>query len=190
MTEFGGTITVPKPCKPSKVCTKDFTRPTLQHAYLRKRKDGMWLLATDSYTAVAIKVEGDAVEGWIPIDALKAMEAGKKGTQLSKTAWQIQTDTGKVTYEIADELSDGAATKYPDFEKLADGAIFNGFNGAKREAAPVGFNPTLLSNVAAALGAMKLSLKADIVAPLRPIRLTAIGYDDRVGLQMPVRLIA
>lgn len=193
---YGGTIKIPYGCKPSKACSPDPVRPIIRHGYLRQRKDGLWLCATDAYIAVALKVDGTATEGWVPRDVLALMErVAKHGKakltfeQISKTSWRVASaDEAVVTvYDVAKELGYGRSDTeltFPDLEAMCDGLLFtaaelNGNPGA------FGFNPKLLARIGEALGG---PVRAEVTAPLKPLRLTAIGSEDRVALQMPIRL--
>jgi hypothetical protein len=188
-----GHIVLPSRCKPSVVCSTDRTRPILLHAYLRRRKGALWVCATDSYIAVAIKVEGDAEEGFIPVGALRLMERGQAATQLSKTAWTVKTNDGAVTFDIADKV-DGAVN-YPDFDKfgLWEDTETAKKHGEKADTWPlaVGINAALMKRIQDGLGATH-GCRFDIAAPLRPIRVTPLQSvdGDRVALQMPMRINA
>lgn len=177
-----GTLTLPNRCKPSKACSTDWTRPNLCHAYLRDRgKDGTWLCATDSYIATAIKVDGHGlVEGWIPIGALRLMERGKNGTQISDAAWRVETSEGVVTYDIT---ADVQGSKYPDFDSL--GLWDKRKQGAIGE---IGMSPRLMAKIGDALGADNYGCRFEFTTDLKSIRVTPLNGEDRIGLQMPVRL--
>ncbi len=173
----GGTITIPKGCKPSKACGTDRTRSTLCHAALQRHAGSLWICASDSYIAVAVKVEGDAQEGRIPIGALRLMEQGKPGVQVSETAWKVLTDDGAVTFDC------GPLADFPKFEGLG---VWDKPSSAGVEA--IGMDPALMARIGLALGARN-GCRMQFVGPLRPIWVTplSLGHDG-VALQMPIRL--
>jgi hypothetical protein len=91
---------LPKKAKPSKVASKDATRPALQQASL-VCDDGNWtLLVTDSYKLVRLPVSvsneapGEVEAGIIPLDALKAVE--KTGAFTANDAITPMDDIGRV----------------------------------------------------------------------------------------------
>jgi hypothetical protein len=171
-------IVVPKGCKPSKACGTDRTRMTLCHAYLQRHADNWWLCMSDSYIAVALKVEakGEVVEGWVPIGALRLMEAGKPGMQVSPTAWKVLTDDGSLTFDCGD------LGTFPDFAGLG---VWTKPECA--ELAEVGMNTDLMAKIGLALGA-KNGCRMQFVAPLRPIYVTPLRFDTGVAMQMPIRI--
>ena len=173
----GGTITIPTRCKPSKACSTDRTRPTLCHAALQRHDGSLWICATDNYIAVAVKVEGDADEGRVPIGALRLMERGLPAVQVSETAWKVQTNDGAVTFDCGD------IRNFPDFKGLG---VWDKPEGAGVEA--IGIHPVLMARIGLALGARN-GCRMQFVAPLRPIWVTplSLGHDG-VAIQMPIRL--
>ena len=189
-----GKITIPAKCKPSKVVSTDGTRPIIQHAFLRRRDDEYWLLATDSYVAVAINVrgEGQLIDGFIPVGALRLMERGQDAEQISATAWKVSTPDGQVTFDIEDRVR--GAREFPNFDQYGlwekpqvdDKALSQ---RAKGDPFAVGINPDLMKKIADGLGANGYGCRFEIAAPLKPIRVTPLqATGDRVGLQMPIRL--
>ena len=172
----GGTITIPKGCKPSKACSTDYTRQRLLHAAVRRHGGALWLLMTDSYVAVALKVEGDANEGIVPIGALRLMEQGKSAVQVSATAWCVATPDGNVTFDCGD------VGDFPDFASLG---VWD--KPEITNLGEVGMNPALMAKIGAALGA-KHGCRMQFVGPLRPIYVTPLQIDTGVALQMPIRL--
>lgn len=172
-----GQILIPKGCKPSKACGTDQTRPILLHAYLRKRDNDTWLCMTDSYIAVALKVEGDVEEGYVPIGALRLMENGKTGTQVSTTAWKVRMPDGTLTFDC------GQTHQFPDFAGLG---VWDTFESGAVDA--IGMNGEMMARISAALGARN-GLRMDFIGPLRPIHVTPLGLlDHGRALQMPIRL--
>lgn len=182
------TIVLPHGCKPSKAVSTDQTRPILCHAYLRRRKGDLWLEATDSFIAVALRCEGTAKEGWLPVDVLKLMEreANRKVqrlcfTQDDEATWTVTDQSGlyqTVTTYMVPERSRG---KWPNLEALG---LYDDPKVAEA-VDPFGFNPSLLANVGAALGG---TLRVDFQGPLKPIALRTQSGDG-LALQMPVRLV-
>ena len=175
-----GTLVIPKGCKPSKACGTDRTRPMLCHAYLRKHDDAMWLCMTDSFIAVALRVETDAIEGFVPIGVLKLMETGKEGVQVSPTTWKVTVPDGTLTFDCADPR----VAKFPDFENLG---VWDRQESNAVDA--IGMNGDMMARISAELGARN-GLRVDFLGPLRPLRVTPLGFDVGVALQMPIRLDA
>lgn len=183
-------ITIPHRCKLSKVCSTDLTRPVLTHAYLRRRKDGMWLCATDSYIACAVRVAGDADEGWVPIAALRLMERGQKNEQISETAWKVWVNDGTVTFDAEPNIT--GSSEPPDMGK--PGIDLWGEHGTRTatDVGAVGINPKLMERLGAGLGAHSYGCRFDFYGDLRPILVTPLSSPerDRIGLQMPIRIVA
>ncbi len=196
-TQTQATIILPPGVRPAKACSRDTSRPILCHAYLREREDGWWLLATDAYIAVAIKVQtqGEIVEGYVPFDTLAHMRWGERVVeQLSPTAWRAFTDRGTATHDVG-ELVATVKKPYPDFEKLG---MWEGEPAEPQ--AELGLNARMTRRLVKALGIAKHhGCRYDLrkppywshaeSAPEAMIRVTGgHRYPDRVGLQMPVRL--
>ena len=184
-------IIIPAGSKPWKACSQDETRPVLCHAYLRKRDDGWWLLATDAYIAIALKVEpiGDLVEGWVPRRALKALAANRLAEQVDAMSWKITTNTGHEVIRVPGLIGD--TTTFPD---LAAAGMWEYEPG--EPAAAVGLNPRLLWRVHQACGLagsegvkLERTTYKDKDAAESPFRVTfGVHSPDRIGLLMPVRL--
>lgn len=182
-------LKLPYQCQPSRAVSRDQTRPMLCHAHLRRRGGDLWLEVTDSYIAVALRCEGDAQEGWVPLQVLQLLEREAKAKHARKTfvqdsdrAWTVVDPTGDcevtTTYVVRDMVANGT---WPNFESLG---VYDDPKPAD-EVSPFGFNPELLANVGAALGG---TLRVDFQGPLKPIALRTQGGEGR-GLQMPIRLI-
>lgn len=169
-------ITIPKGCKPSKAVSTDWTHPNICHAYLRRHKGALYLCATDSFIAVALRVEGDADEGYVPIGALRLMETGKTAEQLSPTAWKVTTPEGFLTFDV------GRGGNFPDFAGLG---VWDKPDSGTLDA--VGMNTTMMHRIGQALGARN-GCRMEFVGPLRPIWVTPLSFDVGVALQMPIRL--
>jgi hypothetical protein len=169
-------ITIPKGCKPSKACSTDRTRSILCHAYLRRHDEVLYLCMTDSYVAVALRVDGDAEEGYVPIGALRLMEAGKVAEQVSETAWRVITNEGLLTFDC------GEMGKFPDFASLG---VWDKPDKGAVDA--IGMNTSLMHKIGQALGA-RGGCRMQFIAPLRPIYVTPLGFDVGVALQMPIRI--
>lgn len=181
-----GWITVPPRCKPSKACSTDQTRPILCHAYLRRHEGDLWLCAANSYIAVAIKVGGEAEEGFVPVGALRLMERGQSAEQISTTAWRVKTPSdGLVTFDITSRV-EGASKNYPDFVDLG---VWDRKEGSPL--AEVGIDPGLMKQIGDAVGAGEAGCRFEFIGPLKPIRVTPLNDPDgdRVALQMPIRLM-
>lgn len=179
------TITIPAKCKPSRAASTDKTRPVITHGFLIRHDKELWVCTTDSYIAVALQVRGGADEGFIPIDALRLMEQGKEAEQIDRTTWKVLTRDGTATFDCGIQVGSGSP---PDLAKLG---LFDAPKKAEEKAEetfPVGVNPTLIKKVSDALGASNMC-RFDFVAPLRPIHVTAPGYEsERRALLMPIRL--
>lgn len=188
-----GSIVIPGKCKPSQGASDDRTRPILTHAYLRRHDGDLWLCTTDSYIAIALKVTGDAQEGYIPIGALRLMERGQKAEQVSTTAWKVWTKEGTVVFDCDDSIS--GTTAYPDLAKLG---IFEQQEKNQHDPiAPdkagrwqVGMNPKFMKRIADALGAGDYGCKFEFVGQLKPIRVLPLqgSGSDRIALLMPIRI--
>ncbi len=186
---YGGSIVIPHRCKVSQVCSKDYTRPILTHAYLRGREDGLWICATDGYIACAVRVSSDvrdAEEGWVPIGALRHMEAGRAAVQMSHTAWRITTNDGYATFDVLPTVTEDNV--FPDLEKLNVWGTEGTFEPAFVLA--MGINPKLMARLGAGLGAHDYGCRFEFMGALKPIRVTPLSSPDadRVGLHMPIRL--
>lgn len=177
-TTVEASITIPKGCKPSKACSTDWTRPLLCHAYLTHEPDGgPWLCMTDSFIAVALRVETDAEDGFIPIGALRLMETGKPGTRVSDTSWSVKTNEGTVTFDC------GPMGKFPNLKNLG---LWDKPE-ERADVAAVGMDPALMSKISAALGARN-GLRMDFIGELRPVYVTPLRFDRGLAMQMPIRL--
>lgn len=192
---------LPSKCKPSKVLSKDKTRPRLTAAYLRNAGDGMRLEVTDSYRLAVIPVEGDTStcsEGYIGADALKAIEKGTTNRHVDFVA--------NGTVDVFP--GDGSAVKfdrpdpgdYPNIEQLLGDPPAATFK--------VGINAKFLHELAQALGnaeGVELTFDADRIHPgagssyaraigVRPLSSVvncvsrAGGDDEPRGLIMPIRV--
>lgn len=178
-------ITLPHGCKPSVACGTDERRPALLHAFLRRRDDGLWLLATDSYIAVALKVSGDAEEGWVPREALERMEAGERGTQVSATAWTVTAPFGLTTFDFAAAES----WRPPTVEKILWG------DREPQAMTDVVLDLALTERLARAIGVDKggpggsWGCRMELTGAEGPMRVTPLRdtSGDRFGVQMPVR---
>lgn len=73
-------IDLPSKAKPSKVVSKDKTRPHLCNAYVEERDGETVLIATDSYKLLILPVSAEATTAtFISLDALKAIEKSGRG---------------------------------------------------------------------------------------------------------------
>ncbi len=186
-------IVIPTGARPSKACSRDTTRPVICHGYLRRRADGLWLLSTDSYIACALKVHGEAEEGFVPFGALRLLQRGYQGEQVSESMWTVRTDRGHITFDVGESL--GKTNPFPDFEKLG---VWEG--EAADPVAELGVNAHMTRRLAQALGIGENDgcryemRKVPLMSPGAvgiPAMLRVTGghrYPDRIGLQMPVRL--
>jgi hypothetical protein len=114
------TIQIPYGCRPSKACDPGGPRPILEHARLAQRGEDWWLIATDSFIAVALKVTtyGDVQEGWIPYKALRQLERGRTVEQLSATTWRLAGHGyTEVRYDLGDRMDH---VKPPDFDTIGE----------------------------------------------------------------------
>lgn len=172
-------IVLPSGCKPSAMCSTDGTRPTLMHGYLRKRGDGLWLYATDSFAVCGLRVDGNATPGWVPRPVLDALERGDHATQLSSTSWSCASTHATVTYEVVDLVRNGT---FPNVEPFLFGEV------EPASLAMVALDPALTVRLAEALGA-RHGVVLRFSGALRVMRVEAwgLGSDERVGAQMPCR---
>lgn len=178
-------IRLPYRCRPSKACSRDDSRPLFGHAWLKGRDDGMWLLATDSYVAVALKVTGDElVEGFIPFAALGAIERQELVSQVSPTAWVVAHDgMTEVTYDVGDRLDFGSL---PDFDKVCGGALFA--DGPDLTGAPFAIGARNLRRIGKALGNDVLQFRSG--GGEEPVRVLGQNQPECRGLLMPIRVIS
>ncbi len=181
-----GTLELPAGCKPSKACSTDETRPTLCHGYLVKRDDGVWLCATDSYIAVALRVAGpssDLTEGWVPITVLRHLEEQDypaKAEQISTTAWRFSVDDVTVTHDL-----DKLPGSYPP--NIANIGMWDDEPGIALDS--ICLAPGLTARIGEALGAGHMGgLRYTFTRPLGAVRLRDPRDLGRRALQMPVRL--
>lgn len=188
-----GSITIPAKCKPSQGASTDRTRPVLTQAYLRRHDGDLWLCTTDSYIAVAVKVEGNAQEGYIPIGALRLMERGQKAEQISTTAWKVWTKEGTVVFDCEEFVS--GKTAYPDLSKLGifDAPDKNPNDPIEPDKAgrwQIGMNPLFMKRMADALGAGDYGCRFQFVGQLKPIMVFPLQSDgaSRRGMLMPIRI--
>lgn len=172
-------------CRPSEATSRDETRPILTHAYLKQRDDGMWLLASDSVIAVAIKVEttGDVEEGYIPRRALRMMERGRYVVQTAPNAWEhVRGDGERRTWTV--DLG-----PFPDLSKLFEGLLWDGsaLPEVGADGGLVGFDPDLAHRATMALGGWSYEpVTAQWYGPVKAIRWSCAT--DRFALQMPIKL--
>jgi hypothetical protein len=189
---YGGTFTFPSMCRPWKACSRDETRPALCHPYVYRRGDDLWLCATDTYVAVAVKVsEGDGApvrDGFVPREVAKLIRRGHKAEQLSETAWTVTVSSyHEATYDLAGLLG---SKPTPISEKLESVNLWGDTPVASTkgfdERITFAFNPTLTEHIHQALGGYG-GLRATVVGPLAAIRYES-RYSLGRGLQMPIRL--
>lgn len=183
-------------CKPSCVVSRDETRPMLCHAYLREHGGAMWLLATDSYRAVALKMgpvtNAPALqEGWVPYSVLKLVQKGHAARQVSTFAWSVDRGREVVIHDI--EKAVGTYHKdYPDFETLGvwepkELEKDKAFKRATEFA--IGFDPSLLIGVQKALGGYRPGCRITCRGPLIPMRVDCGQHkDERLAILMPVKV--
>lgn len=189
-TTYGGTFTFPSLCRPWKACSTDETRPAFCHPYLYRRDDGLWLCASDTYIAVAVKVnEGPGApvqDGFVPRKVAKLVRRGCEAKQLSATAWSVVVEPPyhEATYDLAGVLGSkptSLADKLESVDLWGESSVASSKSFGER--ITFAFNPTLTEHIHQALGGM--SLKATVVGPLAAIRYRA-RYSMGVGLQMPI----
>lgn len=175
-------VWLPPGCRPSKVCspTED-NRPHLHHGWIKRRGDDMWLLATDAYIVVAIKVEGDAVEGVVPFEALECIERREFVCQISPTAWRVGGDAfTEITYDVGDRLN---IDRLPDFDKIVGGALFSEDEGIT---GTVALDPQKFARLGEALGDLH-GLHIVQASGNDPVKVLAYGDPNRRGMVMPLR---
>lgn len=183
-------IYLPTDCQPVKATSRDSYRPALRHAYLRRRDDGWWLLATDSYIALAINVQtaGEIVEGWVPRAVLKHMHGRGiySAEQLSATAWKLVDGGTTMTFDVRAPTLD-----FPDLSKLGLWEY-----EAALGVSEIGMDPALTLRLSEGLGLKYVGVRLEFTtvdikgAQVSPMRVTGgiHHFPERVGLQMPVKL--
>lgn len=177
-------IRIPKGCKPSKAASTDRTRPILTHGHLRHHDGAMWLCTTNSYIAAAVKIEagGDVMEGYIPIGALRLIEAGRTAWQVGPTAWKVVTPDGFLTYDCGD-IRGRSPGEYPGFKSLG---VWDPPKAA--DVSEIGMNTTYMHQIGQAIGARN-GCRMQFVGPLRPVWVTPLGVThEAVAIQMPIRM--
>ena len=162
----------------------DRSRPVLTRVFLRivETKTGRgrnrkvtregWLEATDSYVLAQVPVEldDDDTEGMIPVEAL--VEARTTPTRELAVDGEIRIQGyGKLTTFPRPEMG-----KFPDTERL--------FSTEDSPVASVGLNAKFLAKLAEALGTDTVRL--DIMAPRKAIRVTPASGNGGRGLLMPI----
>ena len=124
-----------------RVCSNDKTRDALASPYL----DGKHLVATNGRALIAIEVEREEhdVDGWIAVEALKASRKMEK-------AWDEKRITCNGACTLADGTSyrrplDGTTSRFPNWKQVIP-------EGGSFPQAHVAFNPSMLLDLAKALG--------------------------------------
>lgn len=168
------TIILPLDVKPWKACGEAHW-PHIHHGWLHRRDDGLWLVTTDSFIACAIRVEGDAEEGWVNHGAMRWLAKGRAGVQVGETRWQFERDGFRV-FDVGD---------LEPFPMDALGGLWDTDDGAK--CSVIGLDPRRLSTLAKALGAGD-RLQVELTGPRAAIRVTVPGRLGHIGVLMPVVL--
>lgn len=186
-------------CKPSRVLSRDRTRPLLMAAWVRlaggKPGDHDELIATDSYTFARIPLtDGHGLKaGPISPTVLKLLEQGREHVALDDGSIQVFDDNGRITYAPPAHADGG---KLPPYVTNPDSMMPDISNG--QVAVTIGLNADLLKNLADAIGApggsvaLRVNVDRQTFQPsLRAYLVTATRDRDEpggpVGLLMPVR---
>lgn len=124
-----------------RVCSDDKMRDAIAHPYL----DGNYLVATNGRALVAVEVEREEhdVDGWVAIEALKASRKMEKAFDEKRI-----NCNGACT--LVDGTSyrrpfDGATLRFPNWKQVIP-------EGGSFPQAHVAFNPSMLLDLAKALG--------------------------------------
>lgn len=154
-------------------------RYSIQNAYLDCEDEQPYLVATDGHILVAVPVEADKAEhGFISPDALKAARKGK-GDVISVSC------NGNLA------LPDGQTFPRPD----SQGVTFPRWRAVMPKAdrpyvVKIGLNPTLLKNLADAMGAETVCL--EIETATHAVKVTSLrceeGCKESIGVIMPVKV--
>lgn len=72
-------------------CSPDMARPILARPQIIEHDKEKWLVATDSYIAVAMKVPDVMHPGAVPLDAAKLLDKGKLGIQNEDLSWSSRS---------------------------------------------------------------------------------------------------
>lgn len=189
---------IPDGAKPSKVASKDETRPILTQGNIRQR-DGEWVLeVTDSYCLsiipLTVREGGDSMirAGLVSRDVLLAVEkpkCGGFGFNADDTV-TIYGQHSAVMATLPNAVADGP---FPNTDWLVNGCPAKNANGGLLR---IGLNPQLLAAIAAAQGRKNslyggpVVLEVDTLAAsgsryLRPI-LVKVGESE--NLLMPARI--
>jgi DNA polymerase III sliding clamp (beta) subunit (PCNA family) len=183
-------LVLPKGCKPSKVISKDKTRPVLCGVGLHVEGGDLYAVATDSYALVMIPLPGEftgeeltALHGVIiPADAVKVWEKGKM-LQV-RPAYTAEGISHPVTITVEGVSYPGVEGQFPKVGELIPDGYGVDTLGA------IALNPKLLEGVAQGLGA-KQGVQLDFIAPTRPIRVTDRSTNAVKGCKaivMPIRM--
>lgn len=199
---------IPKGMKPWLVLSRDQTRPMLTQAAIVHVNKRWWLIATDSYSAVAIAVEQmDGVDPdrkiAVPVPVLQRLVAWKDGTEPpcywtgdDDQRWVTKDSWTRVEYlPFRGRLVDGVSEWDAHVDRILDVFPAQGlFEPAPTPAIkdPVGLNPDFLHNVVKAMSVPRRApVRVVMTAPHEPVHLTYEHLADKAyarGLLMPVRL--
>jgi hypothetical protein len=124
-----------------RVCSTEKGRESLANPYL----DGTHLVASNGRALIALEIERDAedVDGWVPVEALKASRKMQK-------AWDEKTLHCNGTCKLADGTSyprplEGTTSRFPNWRQVIP-------EGGSFPQAHVAFDPRMLLDIAKALG--------------------------------------
>lgn len=194
---------LPDGAKPSKVASKDETRPIITQGNIRQR-DGEWVLeVTDSYCLSIIPLtvndDGDSEirEGRVSRDVLLAVEKPKNGG-FGFNADDTVTIYGRgsavvQTVPNAAERNGEPNGQYPSVDQLVNDCPAKNANGGLLR---IGLNPQLLAAIAAAQGGRNGRNASPVVLEVDPnaatggqyLRAVLVTVNGSENLLMPVRI--
>lgn len=193
---------LPDGAKPSKVASKDATRPALTQGNIRQRDGEWWLEVTDSYCLsvipLSVSTDGDSAarEGLVSRDILLAAEKPKMGGFGfgADGTVTVYDHLGAVAQVMPNptELDGEPVAPFPDTKTLLDSCPARSANGSLLR---IGLNPQLLAAIAAAQGrgngrnAPPVVLEVDPNAATdgRYLRAVLVTVNGSENLLMPVR---
>ncbi len=180
------TFTLPRQARPWKACSTDTTRPVLNHGYLHRRGDDLWLVTTDSYIACAIKIDSDAREGHVHADVLRHAHKGHRIAQHGGAmSWRVDLPDGHRLFDLSPLL--GEAPPPLAVDALAAFGLWEPL--PEKSTSKIEFNPRLTPRLLTAMGIPdSFGVAVTFHGPLKPLRITAPSFTDCIGLQMPMRL--
>jgi hypothetical protein len=160
--------------------------PSFHHGYLYRREEGLWLLTTDSFIVCAIKVDGDAEDGFVHRGVIKALaRVNGEAVQLDDGSWRVDLPDGHRVFELPLLAGERFPTKVMEDAGLWDPTARDYC------AEVVALDPYLTVRLMKAMGLPRTGnggVRLQLSGAEKAMRVTHLSYPDRLGLQMPMRL--